>query len=144
MNHSRNQIFRGKITEPADDSRPVPIEGRAGTAIFMHGMTPHASTVNSSMHPWRTLILSYHAADAFLIYVGEMTVKNEMHARLVQGEQTSFPRFSTIAVPVPKYPVRSRHFTNSRNFPLTTALSKEPCDSGLTPPGSLRRELEAK
>jgi phytanoyl-CoA hydroxylase len=104
MNHSRDQIFRGKITEPVDDSRLVPIEGRAGTAIYMHGMTPHASTVNSSMHPRRTLILSYHAADAFPIYFGEMTVKNEMHARLVRGEQTSFPRFSTSAVPVPKYP----------------------------------------
>jgi len=76
LNHSRDQIFRGKITEPVDDSRPVAIEGRAGTAIFMHGMTPHASTVNSSMHPRRTLILSYHAADAFPIYFGEMTVKN--------------------------------------------------------------------
>jgi len=104
LNHSRDQIFRGKITEPVDDSRPVAIEGRAGTAIFMHGMTPHASTVNSSMHPRRTLILSYHAADAFPIYFGEMTVKNEMHARLVRGEQPSVPRFSTSAVPVPKYP----------------------------------------
>jgi phytanoyl-CoA hydroxylase len=104
MNHSLDQIFRGKITEPVDDYQSVPIEGRAGTAILMHGMTPHASTVNSSMHPRRTLILSYHAADAFPIYFGEMTVKNEMHARLVRGEQPSVPRFSTGAVPVPKYP----------------------------------------
>jgi phytanoyl-CoA hydroxylase len=104
MNHSRDQIFRGKITEPIGDSRPVPIEGSAGTAIFMHGMTPHASTVNSSLHPRRTLILSYRAADAFPIYFGEMTVKNEMHARLVRGEQPSVPRFSASALPVPKYP----------------------------------------
>ena len=104
MNHSRDRIFRGKITEPVDDSRSVSVEGWAGTAIFMHGMTPHASTVNSSMHPRRTLILSYHAADAFPIYFGEMTVSNEMHARLVRGEQPNVPRFSGSPVPVPKYP----------------------------------------
>lgn len=103
MNHSRDQVFLGKITEPVDDSLVVPIEGKAGTAIFMHAMTPHASTTNTSMHPRRTLILSYHAADAFPIYFGEMTVKNEMHARLVRGEQASIPRFSS-PTPIPRYP----------------------------------------
>jgi phytanoyl-CoA hydroxylase len=104
MNHSRDQLFLGKITEPVDDSRAAPIEGRAGTAIFMHGMTPHASTTNTSMYPRRTLILSYHAADAFPIYFGEMTVKNEMHTRLVRGEQASVARHSATAIPIPRYP----------------------------------------
>jgi phytanoyl-CoA hydroxylase len=67
-------------------------------------MTPHASTRNSSKHPRRTLILSYHAADAFPIYFGEMTVSNEMHARLVRGEQASVARFSSNGIPMPKYP----------------------------------------
>jgi phytanoyl-CoA hydroxylase len=104
IDHSRDQVFLGKITEPVDESRAIPIEGKAGTAIFMHGMTPHASTRNSSKHPRRTLILSYHAADAFPIYFGEMTVSNEMHARLVRGEPASVARFSTNAIPIPKYP----------------------------------------
>ena len=104
MNHSREQVFLGKITEAVDESLAVPIEGRAGTAIFMHAMTPHASTTNTSMHARRTLILSYHAADAFPIYFGEMTVKNELHSRLVRGEEPSTPRFSIRPTPIPRYP----------------------------------------
>ena len=56
------------------------------------------------MHPRRTLILSYHAADAFPIYLGEMTIRNEMHTRLVRGEPTSVARFSAGSIPIPKYP----------------------------------------
>jgi phytanoyl-CoA hydroxylase len=104
MNHSRDQIFLGKITESVDESRAVPIEGRAGTAIFMHCMTPHSSTTNTSMRPRCTLILSYRAADAFPIYYGEMTAQNELHARLVRGELASVARFSGDAMPIPKYP----------------------------------------
>ena len=104
MNHSREQLFLGKITEPVDESRAVPIEGKAGTAIFMHGVTPHASTTNTSMHPRRTLILSYHAADAFPIYFGEMTVSNELHARIVRGQPASVARFSASAISIPRYP----------------------------------------
>jgi hypothetical protein len=33
-----------------------------------------------------------------------MTVKNEMHTRLVRGEQARVPRFSYHAIPVPRYP----------------------------------------
>jgi phytanoyl-CoA hydroxylase len=104
MNHSRDQLFLGKITEPVDESRAVPIEGKAGTVIFMHCMTPHASTTNTSAHPRRTLILSYHAADAFPIYFGEMTINNERHTRLVRGRQPRVARFSGGSIPIPNYP----------------------------------------
>jgi phytanoyl-CoA hydroxylase len=104
MNHSRDQVFLGKITEPVDESRAVPIEGKAGTAILMHGMTPHASTTNTLMHPRRTFIVSYHAADAFPIYFGEMTVNNELHTRIVRGEPASLARFSANEISIPRYP----------------------------------------
>jgi len=70
MNHTRDGFFQGRITDPVDTSRGVYVEGKAGSAIFMHCMTPHASTTNTSSLPRRTLILSYRAADAFPIYAG--------------------------------------------------------------------------
>jgi ectoine hydroxylase-related dioxygenase (phytanoyl-CoA dioxygenase family) len=83
----------------------VPLEGTAGTVIFMHCMTPHASVTNRSNRPRRTLILSYRAADAFPIYVGEMTVSNEAHVRHVRGERLATARFAGLAsFSIPRYP----------------------------------------
>ena len=78
--HTREGYFQGRATEVVDSSEAVLVEGKAGTAIFMHCMTPHASVTNRSDHPRRTLILSYRAADAFPIYYGEMTSHVETHA----------------------------------------------------------------
>jgi len=104
MDHTIKGIFQGKITETMDESQAIAIEGKPGTAIFMHAMAPHASTTNSSARPRRTLILSYRAADAFPIYFGEMTVKSESHARRIRGAQIDQARFSPGAFPIPRYP----------------------------------------
>jgi hypothetical protein len=70
LDHVQDGYYVGKIVEPIDESQAVPVEGKAGTAIFMHCMTPHASVTNRSR---RTLILSYRAADSFPIYSGDVT-----------------------------------------------------------------------
>jgi ectoine hydroxylase-related dioxygenase (phytanoyl-CoA dioxygenase family) len=103
LNHSWNGFFRGQITEPVDASQAVDIEGPAGTAIFLHGMTPHASAPNTSARSRRTLILSYRAADAYPVYLGETTLHAESHVRLVRGEQSSVARFGPREIPVPRY-----------------------------------------
>jgi len=103
FNHSWNGFFSGQITEPVDGSKALAIEGRAGTAIFLHGMTPHASAPNTSPYARRTLILSYRAADAYPIYVGETTVHAESHVRPVRGERLSCARFGTQETPIPCY-----------------------------------------
>jgi phytanoyl-CoA hydroxylase len=103
LNHSWDGFFRGQITEPVDASKAVAIEGRAGTAIFLHGGTPHASAPNASPNPRRTLILSYRAADAYPVYLGETTLHAESHVRPVRGERLSHARFGTQAIPVPRY-----------------------------------------
>src|SRR5437870_1805696 len=87
--HSRAGFFQGQITEPVDESKAVPIEGKAGTVIFMHCLAIHSSAPNRSDRPRRTLILSYRVADAFPIYVPEMTIINDKYARHVRGEQLS-------------------------------------------------------
>jgi phytanoyl-CoA hydroxylase len=103
LNHSWNGLFRGQITEPVDGSKAVAIEGRAGTAIFLHGMTPHASAPNTSPYARRTLILSYRAADAYPVYLGDTTVHAESHVRLARGVRLSRARFGTQEMPIPIY-----------------------------------------
>lgn len=103
LDHTLEGFFVGKITEHIDESQAVPVEGKAGTAIFMHGMTPHSSAPNRSRRPRRTLILSYRAADAFPIYLGENTVRTETHARLVRGKQPNQARLTLTEFPIPRY-----------------------------------------
>lgn len=104
MNHSRDGYFQGRVTEEVDDSLAVPVEGKAGSAIFMHCMVPHASLPNTSSHSRRTLILSYRSADAFPIYHSEMTHKNEAGIVLVRGKWASSARMTLSEFPIPKYP----------------------------------------
>lgn len=105
LDHTRDGIFQGRVTEPVDESRAIPLEGKAGSVIFMHAMMPHASLTNTSDRPRRTLILSYRAADAFPVYCGEMTAKSEMYTRLVRGQAAAFARFGMPdRFPIPRYP----------------------------------------
>ncbi len=104
MDHTRDGIFQGRITEPVDESKAVPLEGKAGSAIFMNGMTPHASAPNNSPHPRRTLIVSYRAADAFPIHIEGMTAKQEVHMRVVRGCRATLARFTAASFPIPRYP----------------------------------------
>ncbi len=103
LDHASQGYFRGQITERVDESRAVAIEGSAGTAIFLHGMTPHASAPNTSQRPRRTLILGYRAADAYPIYVGETTPNAERYVRLVRGEHCSRARLAAMEMPIPRY-----------------------------------------
>jgi phytanoyl-CoA hydroxylase len=103
LDHTVQGFFQGRITEPVDDSRAVAIEGKAGTAIFLHGMTPHASAPNTSQRARRTLIMGYRAADAYPIYVGETTLHAESHVRHVRGERCYRARLTAAELPIPRY-----------------------------------------
>jgi len=103
LNHTLNGLFQGRVTQAVDDSHAVFLEGKAGSAIFMHCLTPHASAPNKSTKSRRTLILSYRAADAFPIYLGPKTGENEAHVRLVRGEQLGKARFTLPSFPIPRY-----------------------------------------
>lgn len=102
LNHTRDGYFVGKVVDPVDESAAVPLEGKAGTAIFMHCMTPHASVTNRSNRPRRTLILSYRSADCFPIYTGDITTELESCTRLVRGKPAEFARFSYQQFPIPR------------------------------------------
>jgi ectoine hydroxylase-related dioxygenase (phytanoyl-CoA dioxygenase family) len=102
MNHTRDGLFQGRVTEPVDESKAIALEGKAGTVIFMNGMTPHASVTNTSQRPRRTLIVSYRAADAFPVYFGETTLRAETYVRQVRGEPAPFARCSRTEIPIPR------------------------------------------
>ena len=103
MDHSFGGFFQGKITEAVDPSQAVFLEGAPGTMIFMHGMTPHSSAPNLSLEPRRTLILSYRAADAFPIYIGNQTTEFEAHVRHVRGEAKASARLRAGSFPIPRF-----------------------------------------
>lgn len=108
LNHSQDGYFQGRITEPFDTSGAVPLEGKRGTAIFFNGLAPHASSVNTSTRPRRTLILGYRSTDAFPIHVGAMSSKSDQFLRLVHGRLSPIARFDMASVFIPHYPAESK------------------------------------
>jgi phytanoyl-CoA hydroxylase len=108
LDHTHDGFFQGRITELVDESKAVSLEGSAGSAIFMNGMTPHASAPNTSSRSRRTLILSYRAADAFPIYVKDMTANQEVHVRQVRGQLAAAARLTMASFPIPRYPKETK------------------------------------
>lgn len=103
LDHTRDGYFQGRITEPVDESGAVLLEGGAGSAVFLHGLTPHASVANTSDRARRTLILSYRAADAVPLHIPGVTEEAEAHVRLVRGTSRGRARFSRSSLPLPRY-----------------------------------------
>ena len=103
MNHTEDDLFQGRITEKSDFRDSLDIEGKAGTAIFMNCMTPHASNMNKSTQNRRTLIVSYRAADAYPILVRGIGEQQEKFSRLVRGEELGIARFTMDEFPIPKF-----------------------------------------
>ena len=96
--------FAGMITEDLESGqfgKPVSLEAPAGSAIFMHCITPHSSHPNRSDKPRRTLIYFYRATDAFPIYYGDMTQIAEAVHRPILGTQARFARFGGPAPYIP-------------------------------------------
>ena len=103
MDHTTGGVFQGRITEPIDETRALNLPGKAGTAIFQHAMTPHASVQNRSGRPRRTLIIGYRAADCFPLHVDNRTNETEAFTRLVRGRRADEARFTFRRFPVPVY-----------------------------------------
>ena len=103
MDHTTEGVFQGRITESIDESGARNLPGKAGTAIFQHAMTPHASVQNRSGRPRRTLIIGYRAADCFPLHIGNRTNETEAFTRLVRGRHADEARFTFGRFPIPVY-----------------------------------------
>lgn len=87
-------IFAGRIIDRSvTEVEPRPLPGPAGSAIFLHGLTPHASLPNESNSDRRTLIFAYRAGDAYPLYYGAVTVEDESVSRPVRGQWARRARF---------------------------------------------------
>ena len=97
--------FAGMITEDVGSGRfgtPISLAAPAGSAIFMHCITPHCSLPNRSQHGRRTLIFEYRAADSFPIYFSEMTAVAESKYRLLRGRPATHARLAGPSPLVPR------------------------------------------
>ena len=81
------------MDESLKEMEPLPLPARAGSAIFLHGLTPHASWPNESSSDRRTLIFAYRAGDAYPLYYGAVTVEDEAVPRPVRGLRAHHARF---------------------------------------------------
>lgn len=119
--HTHDGAFAGMITE--DVSRygePVPLQGLAGSAIFMHCMTPHASLANQSSKHRRTLIFEYRAGDSYPIYFSPRVAQEARVARQIRGKPS---RYARLAGPPPLIPAASDAVTSL--YDLQTASKKK-------------------
>ena len=103
MDHTSSGVFQGRITETIDESDAENLVGTAGTAIFLHCLTPHASRPNLSERQRRTLIISYRATDSFPIFVDNRTIEVEKYLRLVRGKAADSARMEFKSFPIPVY-----------------------------------------
>ena len=104
LDHARpGKAFAGRITDPSlAEARPRRLSAPAGSAIFLHGLTPHASLPNNSDADRRTLIFAYRAGDAYPLYYGAVTVEDEAVPRPVRGQRAQHARFGGPAPIVPR------------------------------------------
>ena len=89
-------VFAGMIAEQIGDGRfgwPVALAAPAGSAIFMHPITPHASLPNRSSKARRTLIYEYRASDSFPIFFPHMNVAMQPKHRQLRGKSSLHARF---------------------------------------------------
>lgn len=106
--HTPEGVFAGMLTEDVRGYGPqIPLEAPAGSAIFMHCLTPHSSLPNKSASPRRTLIFEYRAADAYPIYHGPRVENDEKHAFQLRGARSPYAR---LAGPPPLIPAMPENF----------------------------------
>ena len=113
FNHAgADGLFAGMITEPIADGRfgkPVSLAAPAGSVIFMHAITPHASLPNRSERPRRTLIYEYRASDSFAIFFEHINVAAMPKIRQLRGKPATHAR---LAGPPPLMTPRSQMSTS--------------------------------
>lgn len=98
-----NGEFVGRLSNEAVTDRKVELlAAPAGSAIFLHGLTPHASLANHSPTDRRTLIFAYRAGDAYPLFYGSRTAHDEHGVRSIRGHRARNARFAGPSPIVPQ------------------------------------------
>lgn len=85
--HREGGYFRGKVSG-IDENEAVAIEAPAGSIVFLHCLTLHASTANKSDRPRRAFLPAYRSSDAFPIYFGPHAIHNEPGVKVLRGRRS--------------------------------------------------------
>jgi hypothetical protein len=121
------------ITEEITDGRfgrPVALAAPAGSVIFMHPITPHASLPNRSDKARRTLIYEYRASDSFAIFYPHMNIAMQPKLRQLRGKPSLYARFGG---PAPLITPRSEVSTSlySLQEKAKASISRQPAAAGM-------------
>lgn len=98
FDHCIDGNFRGKVTnvERITGEHNLPervfLEAPAGSVIFLHCLTLHASAINKSDKPRRAFIPAYRSADSYPIYFGPHASHNESGVKLLRGKMSLVAR----------------------------------------------------
>jgi ectoine hydroxylase-related dioxygenase (phytanoyl-CoA dioxygenase family) len=106
LSHEIGGFFRGKV-QGVDEERAIHVEVPAGSVLFLHCLTLHASARNTSQRPRRTFLPAYRAADAFPIYFGPHAAHNEPGIELLRGRRA---RTARVEAGVHRLPIAEREF----------------------------------
>lgn len=121
LSHEVEGYFRGKVSD-VDEKKAVNVELPAGSVLFLHCMTLHASYRNTSNLPRRTFLPAYRAADAFPIYFGPHAAHNEAGVKLVRGEHAKTAR---VEAGVYRLPFAEREFGSLYEVQEGSHLTKD-------------------
>ncbi len=91
VNHYVDGYFRGRVSDVQENNAKELIVP-AGSVIFLHCMTLHASEKNMSDQPRRAFLPAYRAADSFPIYFGPHASHNEAGTVLLRGNRSTVAR----------------------------------------------------
>lgn len=119
--HDVDGFFRGKVSG-VDEDKSVQLEVTAGSVVFLHCLTLHASKQNESNKARRTFLPAYRAADAFPIYFGPHAAHNEPGIRLVRGHNARVARVEGGVFPLP---VAEREFGSIYEVQEGSHLTKD-------------------
>ena len=98
-----NGEFAGRLPDQVIAGRESELlAAPAGSAIFLHGLTPHASLPNHSTTDRRTLIFAYRAGDAYPLFYGSRTAHDEKGCRSIRGHRARNARFAGPSPIVPR------------------------------------------
>lgn len=115
--------FAGRVVEPLEaEPRTLPAPG--GSAIFLHGLTPHSSLPNLSAADRRTLIFAYRAGDAYPLFYGLVTAEDEAVRRPVRGRRSRHARFGGPAPIVPEIDGTSSLYDIQTGHPRAETLTR--------------------
>lgn len=119
--HEVDGFFRGKVSN-VNETNAIHLEVPAGSVVFLHCLTLHASAINQSAKSRRTFLPAYRAADALPIYFGPHAAHNESGVKILRGTRA---KMSRVEEGVYLLPIAEREFGSIYDIQEGSHLKKD-------------------